>query len=239
MLIGRVIVLAASAAALAACGSQNSAWSRASATNTIAAYGKFLSKYPSGTYAVQAIDKIDSLRDTSDWRAAQVDSSIVGFERYLSREPHGAYVESARDNITMRERSAAWHGVSAPPTVTALQAFLARYPTGPESDEARMELRRLAGYRAVLGTAMNRQQANVQHRRLGRRFSHEFPNLVVLAPDAAHAAYRIASTPMSEDQAVHSCLSLTLSGHPCEVAQRADLGGPALRGTVSESIRHG
>lgn len=229
MLAGRVIVITAGAAALAACGSQNAAWSLASGSNTIAAYGKFLSEYPSGAYAIQAIDRINSLRDRSDWRSAQVDSSIEGFKRYLYREPHGAYADSARENITMRERSAAWHDMSVPFTAAALQAFLAHYPSGPESDEARAELQHLAGYRAVLGTATNQQRANLQYCRLVRRFSPEFPNLVVLAPDATHSAYRIASTPMSEDQAVHSCLTLTLSGHFCQVTERTALGAPASR----------
>jgi hypothetical protein len=234
----RMLVSIVTVAACSGCSTPGSAWKAAQQNDTIAAYGNFLSEYPSGPQADLAIRRIDTLQDDEAWDRAQGASTIEGFQAYLEREPYGKHAESARDNITMRERSAAWHQMPLRLTTSALHAFLAQYPTGPEADEARLELQRLAGYRAVLGSAASERSAAQKQNRLEHRFRREFPTLRVLYPDETHTVFRISSLPMSEEAATQACVQLNLSGQECRVTQHAETS-PLLIHPVAAKIKQG
>jgi outer membrane protein assembly factor BamD (BamD/ComL family) len=128
---------------LSACG-PGSEWSHASSLNTVPAYQKFLSKYPSDPHAVDARSRIATLLDDRAWTTAQIASSIQGYQQYLTAEPSGKYVQPARDNILSRERDAAWQTAQAHITARSLRDFIDKYPSSSEADEAREKLQAIA-----------------------------------------------------------------------------------------------
>jgi len=212
-------LLICSAALLVACGSAKYEWSQANSLNTIAAYQTFLSKYPNDAHATDAMRRIAELQDAQAWSTAQTASTVEGYQQYVSAEPNGAHLQAAQDEIASRERSAAWHSVESNETAQSLQEFLQKYPTGTEADRARDKLKVLAGYRAELGVAHSQQLADREREALAKRFSKDFPQVLVLEPDTNNHDYRIASAPMSEQDANAACASVKHAGKSCKVVQ--------------------
>lgn len=206
---------------VAACGSAKYGWSQATTLNTIAAYQSFLSKYPNDSHTVDALSRIATLQDEQAWTTAQVASSVEGYQQYLAAEPNGVHAQAARDEIATRERAAAWRTAQTNETAQSLQEFLAKYPAGPEADKARDKLKVIAGYRAELGSAHSEQLADRERDSLAKRFSKELSQVVVLQPDANNHGYRIASAPMSEQDANAACATVKQAGRSCKVIQVA------------------
>lgn len=207
------------AAVLTACGSAKYEWSQASTLNTIAAYQTFLSKYPNDAHAADARSRITQLQDEQAWATAQLTSTTDGYRQYLSAEPEGAHAAAAHEEIASRERSLAWQNAQTHETAQSLQEFLQKYPTGMEADRAREKLKMLAGYRAELGTAHSEKQADRERDALTKRFGSNFPQVLVLEPDATRHDYRITSVPMSETDANAACASVKQAGRSCKVVQ--------------------
>jgi hypothetical protein len=207
------------AAALSACGSPKYEWSQATTINTVAGYQTFLSKYPNDPRAADARSRIAALQDEQAWSAAQVASTAQGYQQYLADEPNGAHAQAARDEAASRERAAAWQSLQTDETAQSLRAFLDKYPAGPEAEHARDKLRMLAGYRAELGIAHNQKTAERERAALAKRFGKNIPQVVVLKPDADSRDYRLASAPMSEQDANAACASVKHAGQSCKVIQ--------------------
>jgi len=223
-MIARGLVLAGilcCAVLLAACGSAKYEWSQANNLDSIAAYQAFLAKYPNDAHAADANNRIAELRDTQAWNAAQVASSVEGYQQYLTAEPSSAHAQAAREEIATRERAAAWRTAQTNETARSLQDFLQEYPAGMEADAARDKLKMLAGYRAELGTAHSKRVAERERDTLAKRFGKNFPQVIVLEPDAGSHDYRITSAPMSKEDASAACATVKQSGRSCEVIQVA------------------
>jgi outer membrane protein assembly factor BamD (BamD/ComL family) len=206
---------------LAACGSAKYEWSQANSLNTVAAYQAFLAKYPNDVHAADAKTRIADLQDTQAWDTAQAASSTEGYQRYLTAEPSGSHAQAARDEIAAQERAAAWRTAQTNETAQSLQDFLQKYPTGAEADAARDKLKTLAGYRVELGSARSKRIADRERDTLAKRFDKDFPQVVVLEPDASNHDYRITSAPMSKEDASAACATVKKSGRSCEVIQVA------------------
>jgi hypothetical protein len=201
---------------LSACG-PGYEWSHANTLNTVAAYQKFLSKYPTDRHVVDAQSRIATLQDERAWTTAQITSSIQGFQQYLTAEPNGAHVQVARDNIVSRERDADWQTAQANVTARSLRDFINKYPSSAEADEARAKLQAIAGYRVELGSARSQRIADRERDALAKRFGKSLRQVVILEPDAKDRDYRIASAPMSEQDASAACETLQHSGRSCTV----------------------
>jgi hypothetical protein len=211
--------LICSAVLLVACGSAKYEWSQANSIDTITAYQTFLSKYPNDVHATDAMRRIAELQDAQAWSTAQTASTVQGYRQYVSAEPNGAHLQAAQDEITSGERSAAWHSVETNETAQSLQEFLQKYPTGTEADRARDKLKMRAGYRAELGVAHSQRLADRERDALAKRFGKDFQQVLVLEPDANSRDYRIASAPMSEQDANAACASVKHAGGSCKVVQ--------------------
>ena len=64
-------ILCSTVVLLSACGAGYD-WSHASTLNTVAAYQRFLSKYPTDPHAVDAQSRIATLQDKRAWTMAQI-----------------------------------------------------------------------------------------------------------------------------------------------------------------------
>jgi outer membrane protein assembly factor BamD (BamD/ComL family) len=178
-----VIGIFCGTALLSACGT-NHGWSRASSADTIAAYERFLSKFPDNPHAIDARSRIAKLQDEQAWTTARIATSVQGYQQYLATEPNGAHRQAARDEIMTRERDAAWRTAQTNETPQSLQDFLNRYPSSVEATEARDRLDAIAGYRAEFGTARSRRLADRQRDALAKRFGSALPKVTVLEPGA-------------------------------------------------------
>lgn len=217
MFLRRWVGVSSGILALAACSSPSADWSEATTENAPAAYGSFLARFPNDAHVGDAERKIAELKDASDWKRAQVASSIGGYQQYLRAGPGGAHVQVARENVILRERADAWAALQSNMTTSALKTFLNSFSSGPEVDEARAKLQILTGYRAVVATAVDRRVAAHKRDRLAQRFDRTLDEVVVLPPDSQNPAYRVASSPMSEQQAKTICDSLARGGRECQV----------------------
>jgi outer membrane protein assembly factor BamD (BamD/ComL family) len=217
----RLYWLICCAAALAACNSAKSEWSKASTADTIPAYQTFVSKYPNDVHVIDALGRIVSLQDAQAWSTAQVALTVAGYQQYLTSEPNGAHAQAARQQISTLERAAAWNTAQMDETVKSLQGFLQKYPTGLEADQAREKLKTLTGYRAELATARSQRAADRERKALAKRFSNDMQKVIVLTPDTSSPEYRITSAPMSEQDADAKCASLKHEGQSCKVIQVA------------------
>jgi hypothetical protein len=207
-------------ALLGACGPGHE-WSHASSLNTVAAYQKFLSEYPTDPHAADAQSRIATLQDERAWATAQIASTVAGYQQYVTAEPNGAHVQAARDEIVTRERDAAWQTAQTHPTAESLREFINKFPSSSEADEAREKLETIAGYRAELGAARSERLARRERDALERRFGKDLRQVVILEPDAKDPEYRITSAPMSEQDASAACETLQRSGRSCKVVQTA------------------
>ncbi len=208
---------------LAACGgAAKYEWSQANSINTVAAYQTFLSKYPNDVHAADAKGRIARLQDEQAWLTAQAAPTVESYQQYLTAEPNGEHVQAARDEIASRERSSAWHTAQTNETAQSMQEFMQKYPTGPEADRAREKLKVLAGYRTELGRAHSQRDADRERDVLAKRFAGNFREVVVLQPIANNRDYRIASPPMSEQDANTACASVKRAGRSCKVIQAED-----------------
>ena len=74
-------------------------WDRAARENTIASYGSYLSKHPTGAHADDARSRMAQLQataaDKSAWDQAVTLGTAAGYEQYLTSFPQGAYVMQA------------------------------------------------------------------------------------------------------------------------------------------------
>ncbi len=71
-------------------------WEAAQRSNTAAAYGSFLSKWPNGTYAAEARKRRDRLQEAADWDSAQRANTAAAYGSFLSKWPNGANAAEAR-----------------------------------------------------------------------------------------------------------------------------------------------
>ena len=218
----RLCWLICCAAALTACNSAKSEWSKATTADTIPAYQAFLSKYPNDAHVIDALARIVSLQDARAWSTALVASTTAGYQQYLTSEPNGAHAQAARNEISARERAAVWNRAQTDGTLKSLTDFLQRYSTGPEADQAREKLKILTAYRAELGTARSQRAADRERKALAKRFSHDLQNVIVLTPNTNSSEYRITSAPMSEQEADAKCASLKRRGNRARLFRSLD-----------------
>jgi hypothetical protein len=88
--IRQVLVLSLAVAALG-CGDAG-AYRKATTTNTVEAYKKYLAAYPTGAHAQQATGAIETLQYEQASRA----NTVEAYTKYLKENPQGAYRRQAR-----------------------------------------------------------------------------------------------------------------------------------------------
>jgi len=218
----KTIPLVCVIAVLVACSSTESDWSKAQAANTAAAYQNFLREHPGGAHAQEADDRLQKIQDDEAWSDAQQSNSLAAYQQYLQKEPNGAHASQAQDQVTALQRAAAWQTARATNTEPALQDFLQKYSTGQEADEARAQLQKLQSesYRVQLATFKQEQDANKSRDSLKTRFGSELQEVVVVPPAGTEKLYRVASGPMTEDDAKSACAKLKKAHQRCEVIKR-------------------
>ena len=215
----KTIPLLAATAALLACSSSESDWHKAQTANTAAAYQDFLKQHPGAPHAQEASDRLQKIEDDQAWSDTQQANSLAAYQQYLQKEPNGAHASQAQEEITALQRAEAWQTAQAANTEPALQEFLQKYNTGPEADEARTQLQKLQseGYRVQLATFKQEQQANKSRDSLKTRLSSELQDVVVVPPSGSEKSYRVASGPMTEEDAKSACAKLKKEHQRCEV----------------------
>ena len=202
--------------ALGACSSTQSDWSQANAAHTVAAYEAFLEEHPNTPQAVEARNRIHSLKDEQAWAQAQQVNTVQSYQNYIQDEPSGAHLDEAKDHISSSERSTAWAAASAMDTPEALEGFLQKYPQGPEADQAKVRLARLSGYRVQLATFRSERQAEQTRDRLQGKYGDVLGS-VVIVPGATADVHVLRSASMGQGEANNACERLKKDHLTCEV----------------------
>jgi len=207
-----------SAALLVGCSSAQSDWSQANASNTVAAYQRFLDQHPNTTQAVVARNRIHALEDQQAWAQAQQANTLQAFQTYLREQPSGIHVAEAKDRMAANERMTAWTAASSANTVEALQAFLEKYPQGPQASEAKTRLAQITGYRVQLASFKSEKQAEKTRERLQGKYGDVLGS-VVIVPGPTSSVHDVRSAPMGEGEANSACAKLKRDHHSCEVVR--------------------
>jgi hypothetical protein len=212
-------------AALAACNSAESDWSRATAANTMSGYQAFLQEHADSKHAENARGRILALLDDQAWNAARAANSIAGYQDYLKAQSGGIHAGEAKYQITALQRAAAWQALPSDASASSLQAFLLKYPQGLESNEARARLKEL-DYRVQL--ADSRSAAAAEHKRaqLKSKFGNVLHDIVVVPPNAPGTMFRITSGPMSKATANSTCATLEREHQSCKLVPGAEAEAP-------------
>ncbi len=87
------------ALSLAACSRQESGWRQAAATDSIAAYERYLQAFPAGAHAREAHARILDLQEQESWALAGRLRTPEGWQRYLGDWPDGRHAAAARRQL--------------------------------------------------------------------------------------------------------------------------------------------
>ena len=145
------------------------AWETARSVGTAAAYGGYLTVYPSGRHADEAQRLLVEAKDDEAYERARADHTVAAYEQYLTEYPNGRHADEARRLLAEASDDEAYDQAQAEDTSSAYQAYLRGYANGRHADNARR----------MLAAARSREES-----RPGRRFQDcdECPLMVVVPP---------------------------------------------------------
>jgi outer membrane protein assembly factor BamD (BamD/ComL family) len=129
-------------------------WRQATQADTVESYRAFLTRHPSGRYAVEARQRLTAAqqregaqREEQAWRQAMQADTAVAYQGFLQRYPGSRHVAEARQRLaavqqreTAGREEQAWREATQADTVAAYQSFLGQYPAGRYAAEARQRL---------------------------------------------------------------------------------------------------
>jgi cell division protein FtsN len=218
----RTITVLLLSTALFACSSTESDWNKAQSANTVTAYQDFLKQHPDGPHAQEARNRVQKMTDDQAWSEAQATNTVEAYQQYLQKEPTGTHAQDAQTQITSLQRAAAWKTAQAANTEPALQEFLQKYSSGPEVEQARAQLQKLQseGYRVQLGSFRDQKDAEKSRDNLKSRLSGTVQDVEIIPPSQSEKRYRVASGPMTEQDAKSACARLKKEHQHCEVVKR-------------------
>lgn len=128
-----------------------------------------------------------------------------------------------------------WNEAQAANTATAYQAFLEQHPTDAHAQQARDRLQKMAAaepvrtplqkpqpkdYRVQVGIFPRQKDAENSRESLQTQLGGELQELVVIPPSDSETSYRLASEPMTADDAENACAKLIAEDRHCEVVKR-------------------
>ncbi|MGB0928093.1 MAG: caspase family protein [Pikeienuella sp.] len=156
----RLVKEAAEAAALSAEQAKEQEdrfWARTEQVGTIAAYERYLSRYPKGAHAKDAnrvLSRARAAADREDWEEAKRLNTASAYNRYLDLHPNGKFAEIAQRRYKARQGETvanddvrAWRQAEADNTAKAYRDFGRAYPNSryaPEAEQRASELLRVA-----------------------------------------------------------------------------------------------
>lgn len=206
-------------AAISACSSAQSDWTKASSDNTVMAYENFLIAHPKDSHDSEARAMILQLNDDIGWRDAQYAGTPSAYQTYLQRFPRGSHVVAANDEVTTFERSAAWESAQGTGTAAAIQAFLRTYPTGPEVAQAKAKLRELRGYRAHLAIESTFARAQRKKDQLKSRLNDSTVQFAI-TPNSSESSFSVDAINMAEQDAKNVCVTFKGERETCRVMKK-------------------
>ncbi len=129
-------VVCAIAIGLAGCSGEQSDWEKARASNNADSYESFVKKYPNGSFAPQAQQRLKELYEERDWQKARDTDSPESYQAFLKQYPEGKWAEEARirvENFNLAQTPA---GAAAPPGATAPSTATAGTPPAAPAPRA-------------------------------------------------------------------------------------------------------
>ena len=109
---------------------EDKAYEAAEAQDTLVAYGTFLTDFPDGRRAADALARVAQL----DFEFAKETNSIAGFNGFIAKHP------DRNQLVIMAESSVfalAYQEATAKNTIAAYEGFLAAYPSAPQAMSAK------------------------------------------------------------------------------------------------------
>lgn len=121
-------------------------WEQTEEIGTIAAYERYLSRYPDGANArsaKRALGRARDAADRSDWEEAKRQDTASAYDRYLDLHPRGNFADAAQRRYETRQGSSptqndvqAWRKAEQENTAKAYRVFGRAYPNSRFAEEA-------------------------------------------------------------------------------------------------------
>lgn len=121
-------------------------WTRTKEIATVAAYERYLARYPEGTYTTDAKRTLAKARndaDRADWLEAKRLDTAGAYDRYLDLHPRGKFADIAQRRFEARQKATptqsdvqAWRNAEAENKAKAYRDFVRAYPNSRFAPEA-------------------------------------------------------------------------------------------------------
>jgi len=124
-------VMCAIAIGLAGCSREQSDWEKAHASNSTESYEAFVKKYPNGSFAPQAQQRLKELYEERDWQKARDADTPDSYQSFLKQYPEGKWAEEARirvENFNLAQTPAGAPGTAPAPGAAPATAAPATPP---------------------------------------------------------------------------------------------------------------
>ena len=118
---------------ISGCVSSKKEWIQATSINKVGAYDEYLSKYPDGEFADEAIKRRKGLKMELDWHSTQSKSNIKEYEEFLRIYPDSRYKSEALNELVFLKD---WKNALSLNSINGYENFLSRHPNTKYSDKA-------------------------------------------------------------------------------------------------------
>ena len=142
----------------------NIAWRKATTLNTVESYETYLTSFPEGknaNNAIRAIKGINERIEADAYASALTKGTIAAIEDYLEAYPEGLYVADALteiQNIEDNREAELWQQVQVTNNIAAYEFYLSEYPDGNFSESAESQIRKFEFAEATGATVQVVQQ---------------------------------------------------------------------------------
>ncbi|MFI4891428.1 MAG: SPOR domain-containing protein [Steroidobacterales bacterium] len=127
-------LVCAIAIGLAGCSREQSDWEKARASNSADSYESFVKKYPNGSFAPQAQQRLKELYEERDWQKARDADTPDSYQSFLKQYPEGKMAEEARirvENFNLAQTPAGTPTTTGAPPAAAKAPAPASAATAP------------------------------------------------------------------------------------------------------------
>lgn len=124
-------------------------WNKVKTSANAADYQSYLQKYPNGSFAKQARDKMNEIGDP-EWNNVKTSKDATVFRDYLNKNPNSPFADEARAKMRMlAESMIAWEQIKDSKKYEDFEEYIKKYPNSAQIDEAKKAIEPLMAGRTM------------------------------------------------------------------------------------------
>lgn len=136
------------------------AWKQASEKDTAQAYSNYLSKWPDGAFASEALRLTQKIKEETLWNWAIQQKQIYSFEKYLEQYPEGYFSKEAYERIAVLEEEKAWEKSQTQHSISGYLEFRRQFPDSSQAEEAAQRIVSLVKKRSSAASPSPKEESD-------------------------------------------------------------------------------